>query len=162
MTLGNYTLENIGKDKMLVTGISNNVFDPLRCKFCYFGYNLFSARVYSLDQSIKLFGKGLTHYHTIPHFESLKLWKTLWEKKKLLVTSNFSFSHNFLTTVIVEFHAIHFGKSRYCQHRRIFSYKDPNVRNNTYIWGGNVQFSGTTLLIPTPTPFLGQCHILTH
>ena len=49
----------------------------------------------------------LTHYHTMPHFDALnpfpnKLWflhvcstsllKTLKEKEKLLVTSNFSFS----------------------------------------------------------------------
>ena len=40
----------------------------------------------------------LTNYHTMMHFDALRiyrwLWKTLWEKAKLLVTSNFSFSHN--------------------------------------------------------------------
>ena len=37
------------------------------------------------------------HYHTTPHFDAIKIYscgKTLWKKKKLLVTSNFSFSHN--------------------------------------------------------------------
>ena len=37
----------------------------------------------------------MTHYHTIPHFDSLMImWKTLREKEKLIVTSNFSFSEN--------------------------------------------------------------------
>ena len=51
-------------------------------------------------------GKGLTLHHTIPTFNpfpnkpwflrvySTSLWKTLWEKEKLLITSNFSFSHS--------------------------------------------------------------------
>ena len=39
----------------------------------------------------------LTHYHTMPHFDPLKIYiygKHCEEKEKLLVTSNFSFSHN--------------------------------------------------------------------
>ena len=36
-------------------------------------------------------------YHTIPHFDALKLWKTLLEKEILLVISNFTISHNVST-----------------------------------------------------------------
>ena len=31
---------------------------------------------------------------TFQHTKDIQLWKTLWEKEKLLVVSNFSFSHN--------------------------------------------------------------------
>ena len=39
---------------------------------------------------------GLTHYHTMPHFDALKIYRCgkLSKEEKLLVTSNFSFSHN--------------------------------------------------------------------
>ena len=54
-----------------------------------------SCRTYDL---VFLYPDFLTHYHTIPHFVTRKIyswvWKTLWEKEKLLVTSNLSFSHN--------------------------------------------------------------------
>ena len=55
---------------------------------------------------ISSFGKGLTLYHTSRSFNpfpnnpwflhvcSESLLKTLWEKEKLLVMSNFSFSHS--------------------------------------------------------------------
>ena len=37
----------------------------------------------------------LTHYHTMPHFNALKIYRCGKHcEKKLLVTSNFSFSHN--------------------------------------------------------------------
>ena len=35
--------------------------------------------------------KLLTHYHTIPHFDLLKIYSC---RKQAIVTSNFSFSHN--------------------------------------------------------------------
>ena len=38
-----------------------------------------------------------THSHTMTPFEAsgeTSVLKTLWEKEKLLITSNFSFSHN--------------------------------------------------------------------
>ena len=41
--------------------------------------------------------KELTHSHTITAIEvpgETSLLKTLWEKEKLLITSNFSFSHS--------------------------------------------------------------------
>ena len=50
----------------------------------------------------------LTHYHTMPHFDALKIYscgKTLWEKEKLLVRSNFSFSQNvFIPYMALIFH----------------------------------------------------------
>ena len=42
-------------------------------------------------------GNGLTHYHTMRHFDALKIYscgKHCDKRTKLLVTSNFSFSHN--------------------------------------------------------------------
>ena len=51
----------------------------------------------NLDQSkILSFGKELTHSHTMTPFDApgkQAFWK-LWEKEKLLETSNFSFSHS--------------------------------------------------------------------
>ena len=57
-----------------------------------------------VENVVVLFGKGLTYYNTMPHFDaqtspfllvcSISYLKTLWEKEKLLVTSNFSFSHS--------------------------------------------------------------------
>ena len=39
--------------------------------------------------------EGLTHYHTMQHFDTLKIsCGKLREMEKLLVTSNFSFSHH--------------------------------------------------------------------
>ena len=69
---------------MLVTIIfsfSNNVFKKLLSQSCYkFG----------------LCGKELTLSQTSPGFyvSAVEVLKTLWEKEKLLVTSNFSFSHS--------------------------------------------------------------------
>ena len=43
-----------------------------------------------------LFGKGLTHYHTMPHFDALKLYscgKECEKKEKLLVTFNLHTSY---------------------------------------------------------------------
>ena len=41
--------------------------------------------------------------------------KTLWEKEKLLVTSNFSFSHNVFKTLVLQTHKnqVLFGKGRF-------------------------------------------------
>ena len=36
----------------------------------------------------------LLHRYSFQHINNRLLFKTLWEKKKLLITSNFSFSHN--------------------------------------------------------------------
>ena len=44
-----------------------------------------------------LYGKELTHSHTMTPFDApgkQAFLKTLWEKEKLLVMSNFSFSHS--------------------------------------------------------------------
>ena len=44
-----------------------------------------------------LCGKALTHSHTMTPFDApweTSLLKTLWEKEKLLITSNFSFFHS--------------------------------------------------------------------
>ena len=35
---------------------------------------------------------------------SLKGWKTLWEKEKLLLTSNFSFSHGVFKRLVLQIH----------------------------------------------------------
>ena len=42
----------------------------------------------------KLFSNRLLHRYSFQHISNRQLLKTLWEKKKLLVTSNFFFSHN--------------------------------------------------------------------
>ena len=69
-------------------------------------FKMSSALCFDLDQSkILSFGTGLTLSQTNPGFyvsavQALKKKKkTLWEKEKLLVTSNFSFSHNVFYTV---------------------------------------------------------------
>ena len=59
--------------------------------------NLSSANAFNLDQAkILSFGKELTHYHTMPHFDTRKTYncRKCCEKRRLLVTSNLSFSHN--------------------------------------------------------------------
>ena len=55
-----------------------------------------SAICFNLDQSKILSGNGLTLSQTSPGFyvSAVRLLKTLWEKEKLLVTSNFSLSHS--------------------------------------------------------------------
>ena len=71
-----------------------------------------------------LCGKGLTLSQTSPGFTvcSTSLLKTLWEKKELLVTSNFYFSHSVfypfreLSTIFIKFRIVvcrllQFGKS---------------------------------------------------
>ena len=40
------------------------------------------------------FFNPLPHNDTFWYIKDILLWKTLWEKEKLLVTSNFSFFHN--------------------------------------------------------------------
>ena len=93
------TVKNIvGKDKMLVT-FSHNVFKgfyfkvifyPLNTNF-KFTFTLSSANAFNLDWSKFC---RLAHSHTMTPFDvpgKQVLLKTLWEKEKLLVTSNFSF-----------------------------------------------------------------------
>ena len=46
-----------------------------------------------MHQNVVLCGKGLTHSYTMTPFEA-SLLKTLWEKEKLLITSNFFFTRN--------------------------------------------------------------------
>ena len=45
----------------------------------------------------------LTHYHTMPHFDTPKIYiitvENIVRKEKLLVTSNFSFSHNIFYSI---------------------------------------------------------------
>ena len=41
----------------------------------------------------------LLHRYSFQLFNNIKLLKTLWEKKKLLVTSNFFFSHNLFYSI---------------------------------------------------------------
>ena len=67
-----------------------------------FGLNLFCLlQMLSIWTSLKLsFGNGLTLYHTMPHFDAVHI---TCEKKKLLVTRNFSFFfqnvfHNYTLT----------------------------------------------------------------
>ena len=56
-----------------------------------------SAICFNLDQSkIVMSGYALTHSHTMTPFDTpgkQAFWKH-WEKEKLLVMSNFSFSHS--------------------------------------------------------------------
>ena len=89
------------KKKMLVTSIfffSHNVFYPMNITLMFsVTFNLSSANAFNLGEpKILSSGKGLILYHTIPTFNDFNrgLLKTLWEKEKMLVTSNFSFSHN--------------------------------------------------------------------
>ena len=50
----------------------------------------------------------LTHSHTMTPFDApgKSLLKTLWEKEKLLVTSNFSFSHSVFLPVWITFYLL--------------------------------------------------------
>ena len=54
---------------------------------------------------------NLTPYHTIPTFndpEKESLFKTLWEKEKMLVTSIFYFSHNVFNPSLTEFQFLNY------------------------------------------------------
>ena len=54
-------------------------------------YDLFYSEVKGLiDQKLNTLPNNAAFWQT----KDILLWKTLWEKEKLLVTSNFSFSHN--------------------------------------------------------------------
>ena len=61
-------------------------------------FSVFSTNIISLVcQNVVLCGNGLTLSQTSPGFyvSAVQVFvKTLWEKEKLLVTSNFSFSHS--------------------------------------------------------------------
>ena len=60
-------------------------------------------------------GLELTHYHTMPHFEALKIYscgRHCEKKEKLLVTSNFSFSHIVFYPI---WHIIHFECTLKCR-----------------------------------------------
>ena len=89
-------------EKMLVTSIfsfSKNVFyfsPDINFNF-WVRIILSSATALNLVKSdILLFGKELTLSQTSPGFygSAVQVLKTLWEKEKLFVTSNFSFSHS--------------------------------------------------------------------
>ena len=69
--------------------------------FC-FSHSVFKRLVLQTRKNQGLFGKGLTHYSIDTHLDASirQLLKTLWEKEKLLVTSNFSFSNNVFYSVI--------------------------------------------------------------
>ena len=57
--------------------------------------SLFAAELE--EPKIGISGKGLTHSHTMTPFDApgkQTFLKILWEKEKLLVTSNFSVSHS--------------------------------------------------------------------
>ena len=80
----------------------NTLFDPKQCG-CGWVDNPVNPSMYlkSLSRSVNKRFIPLTLYYTVPTFndpdrkEALKtLWKTLWEKEKMLVNSIFSFSHN--------------------------------------------------------------------
>ena len=85
------------KEKMLVTSIfsfSYNVFNPSPPKNVNFSviFIFSSASSFKVDQSKNLlFGKELKPIPTFWRPWETSLLKTLWEKEKLLLTSNFSF-----------------------------------------------------------------------
>ena len=60
-----------------------------------FSHSVFKRIVFQGHQKVSLCGNGLTHYHIMPHFDAyIAEDNIVRKKKKLLVTSNFSFSHN--------------------------------------------------------------------
>ena len=78
------------KEKMLVTNIfsySHFVFNPIKEKF----YNMSRIQIVVCNCFNPLPNKP---WFLQCHVCSTRLWETLWEKEKLLVTSNFSFSHS--------------------------------------------------------------------
>ena len=100
------------KEKLFIT----THFSLFRCFFYPLGelsaifikYEIVVCRLFESGWVYNLsFGKGLTVPYFIINLFPNKHWflrvcgtslmKTLWEKKKLLVTSNFSFSHSFST-----------------------------------------------------------------
>ena len=90
-------------DKMLVTSIfsfSHNFFYHSKKKNIFISYVMFilsTVSALSLDKSkIWLCGDPFPNNPWFLRVCSIGLLKTLWEKGKLLVTSNFSFSHSFL------------------------------------------------------------------
>ena len=63
-----------------------------------FSHSVFKRLVLQTRKKIGLFGKGLTlnpllHRYSFQHINNRQLLKTLWEKKKFLVTSSFFFSN---------------------------------------------------------------------
>ena len=93
-----------------------------------FSHNVFKSCVLLMCQNEYLWSKGLTLSQTSPGFYvsavQLNLLKTLWEKEKLLVTSNFSFSHgvfylfgelsaSFIKLVIVICKLVQFGSLKF-------------------------------------------------
>ena len=64
---------------------------------------LLSANAFNLDKSKFLsFGKELTLSQTTKFRLFQNELKTLWEKKKLLVMSNFSLSHNIFKGLVLQ------------------------------------------------------------
>ena len=94
-------------EKMLITiilSISHNVFHPFWVKFCHLNKvlllvcltNPISKKKRNFQKEIHI-SSHINPYTNKPWFLrvcSTSLSKTLWEKEKLLVTSNFSFSHS--------------------------------------------------------------------
>ena len=92
-TLGKKLFENLLDKKMLVTSIfflSQNIFYPSQNKISIF--------------QLYIYFNPLLHKYSFWHINNRQLLKTLWEKKKLLVTSNFSFSDNVFYSVRQLYH----------------------------------------------------------
>ena len=74
------------REKMLITSIFS------------FSQDVFKRLLLLCRKKEALCIKLLTHYHTMPHFDALKIYSCgkHYEKRRncLYVTSNFSFSHN--------------------------------------------------------------------
>ena len=70
------------------------------CRWLHLKYFCLIIRHFKLVGEVLRFG-SLTLYFIDTHFNSppTELLKPLWEKEKLLVTSNFSFSHNVFNSI---------------------------------------------------------------
>ena len=96
------SIENsIGREKMLVSNIFSFCYVSIfPNKFQFFNNRKFvvSKMPFQIRPSYNfLFGKEVTISQTNHGFLlvcSIKILKTLWEKEKLLIKSNFSFSHS--------------------------------------------------------------------
>ena len=80
------------------------------------GFNLYQSKILSFSKEVESIKFCLLNsFPNKPWFLrvcSTNLLKTLWEKEKLLVTSNFSFSHNVfylfgaLSTILIKFEIV--------------------------------------------------------
>ena len=109
---------------------------------------VFSRIVLQTCKNMALFGKGFPHNDTFWRPWVTSLLKKLWEKEKLLVTSNFSFTHSvfypfrelsgiFIKFKIVVCRPFQFGPVSnlssgngliYALYHTILSFKDPEQR----------------------------------